>query len=696
MSTDNDPEVDPADAIAETLKDLPAEVKSRVMQSALSLVEATHGTLADLPAEIRAKALLSALYLLGVNVEEQFAETQGASEAKLAADAKAIPFAEVWRDYLGKQLFRAVDHNDRAAAEEALKIGADVDYVSSSFHKGVTTFCYACLQGNEEMIRLFLDEGKADPNAQFYGASKSPYPISPLMMAVRDRRKEVVKLLLEKGADPNYLHHFETEDGTGYWTPLGVAVADDSLGIVVMLLEYGANEEPVTAYQGQISTAMDVARQHSNEAVTLILKKRQPEKEPAAIPSAKSSALPPRDAALVNVNEQLLSAIERDDLYDALEALKNGAYVYYVHNPGSGNASAFCQALERGNAEMVGLFLDHGADPNLPMSNVYQYQYYPIAPLMLAVWRGHEAVVRLLLEKGADPNCEHRFGREDDDVGTTTPLGKAIENGSVKLVETLLDHGARDVAYESVPWHGPEEFTALAWARRKDKPVVVSFLEERQGAVDFGSPFEAEEAPAQAVLSLDKLKFDIKFVSQPRWYDEWSCELNDGEVKFEDQVDYFTTSFTEGSWSQGTYEGQWSEAVIRLLNGYDRTVFVLNFGTIDGFQTWLMWREGEKVYAAFDWAHKGEFDPDHPYDKLASYHTEKQHRKEFRELTMQDIRDFFLLRGMASLETREQLGRPCAQCGKEMQRCHRCGNCLACSGGVGNVETGYCKKCAGD
>lgn len=488
MSSDKEPEFDAADAIAETLKDLPVEVKSRVMQSAVSLVEATYETLNDLPVEVRAKALQSALYLLGVEAEEQAQETRSES-----ADKASPPTPEAWRHYVGEQLFRAVDHNDRAAAEAALKIGADIYY------------------------------------------------------------------------------------------------------------RHGSSE------------------------------------------------------------------------------------------------SAFVAALKRGNAEMVGLFLDHGADPNAQLSHAYEYQIYDIEPLMLAVMMGHEDVVKLLLDKGAKAWQWHQFGKDDDGVGFTTPLGKAAELGFTNIVKILRDHGARDDdGYSDVGWRGGQTHTVKDWAEKHGQQEVVRLLEEKQGEkADFASPFEDDESSAAEALTVDKLRFNIAYVSEPRWYDEWSCELINGQVKFGEHIDYFTTAFTENSWSQGTYEGQWSEAVVRLLNGYDRTVFVLNFGTIDGYQTWLMWREGETVYAAFNWAHAGEFDPEHPYDNLPGYQTEKQSRREFRELSMQDIRDFFLLRGSASLETREQLGRPCAQCGAEMRRCNRCGSCLTCGGGVGNAELGHCQKCAG-
>lgn len=147
--------------------------------------------------------------------------------------------------------------------------------------------------------------------------------------------------------------------------------------------------------------------------------------------------------------------------------------------------SEFIEALLRGDTDTVRQLLDQGADPNAKLSNVYQAQHYSISPLMIAVWKGHEELAKLLLERGANPNCEHRFGKMDDGVGETRPLGKAIENGSVRMVEILLDGGASTFdAYVGEPGgRFPMEFLdAYQWAEYKGTPEIRRFLEERREA----------------------------------------------------------------------------------------------------------------------------------------------------------------------------------------------------------------------
>jgi ankyrin repeat protein len=62
--------------------------------------------------------------------------------------------------------------------------------------------------------------------------------------------------------------------------------------------------------------------------------------------------------------------------------------------------------------------------------------------------KGDERVVKLLLEKGAQPNFEDRKGQ--------TPLSRAVENGSVAIVQLLLAKEAKmDFRYNSVSEHCP-------------------------------------------------------------------------------------------------------------------------------------------------------------------------------------------------------------------------------------------------
>jgi hypothetical protein len=94
---------------------------------------------------------------------------------------------------------------------------------------------------------------------------------------------------------------------------------------------------------------------------------------------------------------------------------------------------AFALASQYGHAEIVGLLLDAGEDPN---------QYNPIGihshstPLHQAAAWGHDQVVRLLVERGARPDIK------DTTRGQGTPASWARHQGHKDIEEYLQVQGA--------------------------------------------------------------------------------------------------------------------------------------------------------------------------------------------------------------------------------------------------------------
>jgi ankyrin repeat protein len=94
-------------------------------------------------------------------------------------------------------------------------------------------------------------------------------------------------------------------------------------------------------------------------------------------------------------------------------------------------------AAQHGHAEIVGLLLDAGEDPNRynPASN-----HPHTTPLHQAVLGGHEAVVRLLVERGARLDIP-------DTIWQGTPLGWALYGGGrahPRMAECLRSLGAAE------------------------------------------------------------------------------------------------------------------------------------------------------------------------------------------------------------------------------------------------------------
>ena len=113
-------------------------------------------------------------------------------------------------------------------------------------------------------------------------------------------------------------------------------------------------------------------------------------------------------------------------------------------------------AVERGDLELVSLFIKNGANPDSPQS----YQ----GLLHIATATGQAEIAKLLLNHGANINRLDRFGR--------TALHWAAITGHRDLLSLLVEHGA-DATMED---HNGQ--TALWWAKHSGHADVVQILED--------------------------------------------------------------------------------------------------------------------------------------------------------------------------------------------------------------------------
>ncbi len=139
------------------------------------------------------------------------------------------------------------------------------------------------------------------------------------------------------------------------------------------------------------------------------------------------------------------SAVRHNNLSIVEELLKRGA-----------EPKGASLAAERGNSQMVKLLLEYG-ETEINTEGVARNGQLETLKLLLdagespngleaAVLHGHEDVVKLLLDAGADPSELTRM-YDGELLGKynwtyLTPLHCAVISKSLKLVQTLLDHGA--------------------------------------------------------------------------------------------------------------------------------------------------------------------------------------------------------------------------------------------------------------
>ena len=86
-----------------------------------------------------------------------------------------------------------------------------------------------------------------------------------------------------------------------------------------------------------------------------------------------------------------------------------------------------CKACKYGNAEIVRLLLNKGADPNI--KNIWQ-----MSPLMESCKANKEEIAKLLLDRKVEVNCKDSYGN--------SAIIYAVGKSSIKCVELLLSHGA--------------------------------------------------------------------------------------------------------------------------------------------------------------------------------------------------------------------------------------------------------------
>jgi ankyrin repeat protein len=119
--------------------------------------------------------------------------------------------------------------------------------------------------------------------------------------------------------------------------------------------------------------------------------------------------------------EQMLACAATGDVEGVRYALEAGVPANAC------DGAAIGLAVSYGNAAMLRLLLEHGADPSGASGTAYP-------PLMMACLSGKTEVVALLLNAGADANEVSGY--------LQTPLGIAAWVGNERAVELLLARGA--------------------------------------------------------------------------------------------------------------------------------------------------------------------------------------------------------------------------------------------------------------
>lgn len=278
----------------------------------------------------------------------------------------------------------------------------------SNAHIG-TALVSAVEQGHQHIVEVLLDAGAS------LNAVNARTGQTALQAAVLRGEESLVKFLLNKGVDIN-----KAEKTTGF-TALHTAAQCGNSYIARILLERGADLYAATPYK---ETALSIAKEKKGNPVASLI-----ESHIAGI-DALHRAVKNKEI------ERVRTLAER---YSGIISMKDGSTLLEF------------AMVENYLPEIATHLLENGVNPNPAKGEK--------AAIDTAVNNGNAELVKLFLEKGADINT---VGRDDHAKDGYTPLDLALEKRDGKIVKLLLEHGPKS-------FFTPESNTALLKeARKKD------------------------------------------------------------------------------------------------------------------------------------------------------------------------------------------------------------------------------------
>ncbi|KAM4037012.1 ankyrin repeat and KH domain-containing protein 1-like [Anomaloglossus baeobatrachus] len=442
-----------------------------VLKTASELFLSTAAEVADLrtvdPAtQARLEALLEAAGIgkLSTADGKAFADPEVlqrlTSSVSCALDEAAAALTRMRADNIhmgqvdNRSLAEACSDGDVNAVRKLLNEGRSVNEHTK---EGESLLCLACSAGYYELVQVLL---AMHANVEDRGNKGD---ITPLMAAASGGFVDIVKVLLLHSADVN------ARSSTGN-TALTYACAGGFVDVVKVLLEEGANIEEhnenghtalmEAASSGHVEVAKILLENgagintHSNEfkesALTLACYKGHLEMVRFLLEAGAD-----QEHKTDEMHTALMEACMDGHVGVARLLLDSGAQ---VNMPADSFESPLTLAACGGHVELAALLIERGA--NLEEVNDEGY-----TPLMEAAREGHEEMVALLLAQGANINTQTEETQEtaltlaccggfaevtdflvksgaDVELGCSTPLMEASQEGHLELVKYLLTAGA--------------------------------------------------------------------------------------------------------------------------------------------------------------------------------------------------------------------------------------------------------------
>jgi len=350
------------------------------------------------------------------------------------------------------------------------RAGASLKTADAALADGQTVLMLAARAGNVEAVKLLVARGAG------VNAAERRTGTTALMWAALDDRAEAVRALVAAGADVNarsavteYPHTppgvigDKVEEGASYvgqsvlpkggWTALTYASRQGALGAVTALADSGADLNAVDP-DGSSALMVAIINGHGDIAARLV------EKGANSNLGDRTGATPLYAAIDMHT---LATTFGRPDLPPAVVA---------------------------GSLDVVKMLLAHGADPNARLKEkVIKRQYNPgdprlgegATPFMRAARGGDAPVMRLLLQAGADPALTQKNGNTPLYLAAGIGPGgnnpdHGTEKGALEAIAICLEAGADINAVNAA---GDTAVHAALGS-----PAIVRYLADRGARVD--------------------------------------------------------------------------------------------------------------------------------------------------------------------------------------------------------------------
>jgi ankyrin repeat protein len=385
----------------------------------------------------------------------------------------------------------AVEEGNLEIVDALIAAGADVNH---ALPEGETALMTAARTGNVAVLdALIRKDARLEARDGFYGETA-------LIWATADDHAEAVRTLLKAGADVNGRSSAAqfakrnaglTRLSLGQWTPLMYAARDGAMNAARVLLEHGADVN-ATDPDGATALVLAIINYHYDFAALLMDFKADP---------------------------NLADTTGMAALYAAVDMNSLPWMFGRPEIPATSKVTA---------PDLIGRLLDHGANPNAPLTAVQFQRAHTdgdialsvgATPFLRAAKASDVPVMKLLVTRGADPKAVMKngnnalmlsagLGYRDGNMAVPTKdrgtpqeaiaaiqfcLGAGLEinaagangdtalhdaattRGDLEVVRYLVDHGA-DVNAKNARGQTPLD---TAKASRKDRSDVVAFLSQR-------------------------------------------------------------------------------------------------------------------------------------------------------------------------------------------------------------------------